>query len=272
MTEKNSTGPSQPVQYHLFWEVLPNPPPTELEWAPAVDSVLCHPGFPSGQRRHSLHQRLEALAAHCSEILSSAKDSHLTHLPGDSLHLITSWCGGIKVQPSCLKWDNNKVLSQFQNFLRDELRPLLWLHHRARFTSLHLPSFPHGYCPWKHSPGNLMCSNLRDSEAVSQRPWPMAASFFSALISPYLSLFLTACTQISAHLFKKYTNPIITSMDTTLVQSHSDFSSGSFTIWASLQTGHHTSLSFSLFFKIYLFIFIFFHCTAWGPSYAYMYT
>ena len=77
----------------------PWPAPTRLEWAPVVDSVVCHSGFPSGWR-FTLHQLLEVSAALGLEIVCSAIEPHL---PGDNWHPMM-WA--IKVQPPYLKWDN----------------------------------------------------------------------------------------------------------------------------------------------------------------------
>lgn len=60
---------------------------------------------------------------------------------------------------------------------------------QCKSPSLHLLLLPHRYCPWKHSPKSLMHPNLRDSESVSQRTWPMTAPFLGAPTSSCSSLF-----------------------------------------------------------------------------------
>lgn len=135
----------------------PWPAPTRLEWAPVVDSVVCHSGFPSGWR-FTLHQLLEVLAALGLEMVYSAVEPHL---PGDNWHPMM-WA--IQVQPPCLKWDNPHSRTP-----HGISRGLYCNCITVQVSLSPSSSLPHRYCPWKHSPKSLMHPNLRDSESVSQR-------------------------------------------------------------------------------------------------------
>lgn len=113
---------------------------------------------------------------------------------------------------------------------------------QCKSPSLHLFLLSHRYCPWKHSPKSIMHPNIRDSESVSQRTWPVTAPFLGAphphvvLSSPHSqyprkSKFSKTMSQIPS---PAPWLPVWYRVTTYL-------SSGSFATWASLRTGHHTS-------------------------------
>lgn len=74
----------------------------------------------------------------------------------------------IKGQPPCLKWENNKEFSPFQNLPWDQLRPLLQLHHSA---SLRLSIFFYsltGIVP-ENTPQKALCTQISETQNLSPR-------------------------------------------------------------------------------------------------------
>ena len=139
---------------------------------------------------------------------------------------------GIKGQPPCLKWDNNKELSPFQNLPWDQLRPLLQLHHSA---SLHLSIFFYsltGIVP-ENTPQKALCTQISETQNLSPRELDQWQHLSLAPPHPQeFSLLLTASTPQNSKFSK--TRPQIPSTPPWLpvwYRVTAYLSSGSFATW-----------------------------------------